>query len=322
VEDYRAGRTEQAGRAAEGAGAASGHFWARYLSGLCHLQGRRWEPARAELTICVNQKTGLSGRCCCAALRSVNWLHAIESRRPGDPLQGPDAESVRVNRQASDDAFAAGELTSTRRSPRTWTRGPLCRPGQPGCCWSVRSAGRAVQDWNGGQVNPSAYQGYVNLSGRCRERGVPRGAGRAGPHHPARSGAALLYESRARLHLQRQDRAAAGPTSRRPWRATRAMPGRFNCIQPGGAWPVVAPEEKYRRLSVLRAGEATEAGLLLAERFRPKHCWPGARGRGRLALDRYLVSSREPVPEVFRARGLLTPGLGSYRRPSTCTVSV
>jgi tetratricopeptide (TPR) repeat protein len=53
-------RAEQFDKASRACGEAlrfqEDHFWVRYLRGLCHLRARSWVEAKADLTVCLNQR--------------------------------------------------------------------------------------------------------------------------------------------------------------------------------------------------------------------------------------------------------------------------
>jgi len=184
-----------------------GHFWARYLQGLCYLRAGEWVEAKAALTICLSRRP------------SFAWARVLRGCAAAE-LYRHDKSPGRLKEARADFDQA---LRSDRGMPVQYAG--LVNRGVLFTC--ARDWPRAVADLEAAiKVKPSDYQAYVNLS-QAYEGSEALDKARASLNQAieqASSGArsaggspasfageppalraptlAELYETRARLHLR------------------------------------------------------------------------------------------------------------------------
>jgi tetratricopeptide (TPR) repeat protein len=301
------------------------HFWAWYLQALCHLNTRQWGEAKAELSACLSRQPELFWP----------WLLRATARSVLGEWEAAEDDFAQALRRAADPL--------ERWAART-NRGAMWVGRQR---WS-----EAVTDLREAIAERcDAYEGYVNLAQAYRGRGVlaqsAAGAstvgllGSAPGQGPLMAASALvpgrtqdldaavaeldralalrrddarLYATRARLQLDRGDRAAA----QRDFKQAIAH-------EPRGSTSerlVSAYVELGHLQHLARDYEAALTSLQAALRLRPDYA-PALRQCAEThlalkhyreageALDRYLLSG-PPAPEVYLARGLIHAQLGQY----------
>jgi tetratricopeptide (TPR) repeat protein len=274
------------------------HFWARYVRGLCAVRTERWVEAREDLTACARQNP------------SSVWPRL---------MRGFVASELgfRLAQHKDQAVLAAGEY-ATAEKDFDWA---LRQDGDP----VVRYVGlanrgalhirrgefeKAVEDLREAvAVNPEGFQGYTNLSrayqGLQRWDEALHALDRAIQLRPDW---ALLYDSRARLQLLRQDPAAARADFEQAIarekdgqsiRLVENLAELGRLLQREGRYE--AALARYNRALQLRPG------FILVEPYRAETLLQLKRPReAGQALDHYLASkTAKPTVLVYKSRGLL-----------------
>jgi tetratricopeptide (TPR) repeat protein len=300
LERYRAQQFEEASQCCREVLRQQGsHFWARYVLALCHLRTGHWVEGKAELTVCVNLR-----------------LEFIWPRL----LRGFAASELGFKH--TDKRLAAAEFSAAEEDfnlALKQERDPLVQ--------YVGLANRGVlnirrQRWaeavadlrQAVKVNREAFQAYANLAQALEGQGKWARAKEAldqaikrAPH------LAVLYESRARLHLLRKHRAAARADfeeaiAREP-KGSKSDRLVNNLVELGR---LLHRKHDYSA-ALTRYDRALRLNpdFVLTQRFRAESLLalnrPQEAGE---ALDRYLAVSREAAAEVYQARGLIYAGTG------------
>jgi tetratricopeptide (TPR) repeat protein len=297
LDSYRRGQFDEARRACgEVLKREDDHFWARYVQALCHLRAGHWAEACADLTALALRRPGFV------------WPRLLRG------FAASELAFTRTDRQQADAEFDAAEVDfnwalQQDRDPLAQyvgltNRGVLHLRRQR---WqeAVRDLRQAIR------VNPEAFPAHANLAQALQ------GLRRWGEALAALDQAiklapdqGVLYESRAKLHLLRRDRAAARADferaiAREP-KESQSLRLVNDLVELGR---LLHQEGKYPE-ALARYDRALQArpGFVVAERFRAETLLklgrPGEAGR---ALDRYLQAKEttQPPVEVYRARGLI-----------------
>jgi tetratricopeptide (TPR) repeat protein len=271
------------------------HFWAQYALATCYLRRRHpGDPlaAKASLTACLGKDPNFA------------WAHVLRGLTHGLLGDLPAAE-------ADYQAALARQPSADARYAIAVNRGVL-RAGKGRFPAAIADLEQAIRD------RPQQYQAYVNLATVYQQRKdfaqaiaqIDRAilVSRKKPRELEPAALALLYRSRAVLHRDRGDSAAA--------------------LRDLDAAIEVAPQAElhaeqaglYRSLGLAsKSLAAWEEALRLRPGYAEAH-----RGRAvallelnRLpeaieALDRYFAQGGRPSAVVYRARGRAKMALGRY----------
>ncbi len=300
LDDYHAGRLDESARSC---GAVlreqPDHFWARYLQGLCHLRGRRWLAAKAELTVCLGRRP------------EFPWPRVLRGFASGElGFQTRDAAEFAAARHDFDDALRDADEPLIRYTA-------LVNRGVLGV--RERQFEAAVADLEEAtRVRPDGFQAYLNLAQARQGLGQLDAAADALDRAVARApDLGLPYEVRAKLHLTRSDAVAAEADLRRL--IAREPDGNRSPRVAGVRLKLgellQAQGHTARALACYDAATAARPELALGHRLRAMALLALDRpGAAAAALDEYLT--REPVvgPDVRYARGLLYARERQYGR--------
>jgi tetratricopeptide (TPR) repeat protein len=296
IERYRVGQYELAGEACrEVLRQQERHFWARYVQALCHLREGSWAYAKAELTVCINQRPEFVWP------KLLRGFAAIElgSTHPSEQLSAAEF------RAAAEDLDSALRQDQDRmvRYVGLANHGVL-NIRQKRWEEAIRYLQEAVKTY------PEGYQGYVNLAlalangGKMEEALAALGAAiQAAPNE------AVLYQSRAELQMRRKH-----------WPEARADFERAIAREPPDANPdnlvelgkLLYRERKYREaLASYDRALQRKPSFVLAQRYRAETLLALSReAEAGLALDRYLEGTQVAPAEVYQARGLIYADAG------------
>jgi tetratricopeptide (TPR) repeat protein/tRNA A-37 threonylcarbamoyl transferase component Bud32 len=303
LERYRAGHYADAAAACrEVLRLQDSHFWARYVQALCHLRLGRWVEGRGELTVCLSQRPAFVWP------RLVRGFASSELGRSYQKKAATDPAFVQL--AAAEFRSAQDDLDTALRQDRSElvqyvglaNRGALnIHRG----IWTdaIRDLRQAVQ------VNKKGFQAYVNLAKALEGLGKLNEAvtelNRAIGLAPE---LAVLYQTRARIHLLRKDHAAARADFE------RAIARHHN------AGETASLVESLVQLGLLlhQDGQFSEAltryeqalrlrpDAVLPERYRAQTLLELDRfAEAGEALDRYLAATREVPADVYSLRGLI-----------------
>jgi Tfp pilus assembly protein PilF len=179
------------------------HFWAQYLQALCQMRLRRWVEARASLTVCLGQRPEFFWARLMRGAVHAEWAAQLEQAHLADEAKSEfalaEADFALGVRQAredqSGDALAA-YVALTNRS--------VLRARQKRWREAADDLKSAIA------LRPKDVQAHVSLAEVYRLTEESKKAveelGRAVGCRPEDGS---LYHRRARLHLQRGDKAAA-----------------------------------------------------------------------------------------------------------------
>jgi lipoprotein NlpI len=259
------------------------HFWAHYVKGLCNLRTERWGETEVELGICLGRGTAYPWL---LSLRGLAYVGLKEIKRA-------EADFAQALADSSDPAFRAAVLTDRSQ----------VRLGQKRLADAERDLREALA------LRPDTASGQAALARLLTLRDDLDGAvtqlDRAvqlRPRDPA------LYSQRARLHVRRNDAAAA----RRDFAQVIASE------PPGSTSPrlVAAHVELASLLGLAGEHKAAlahcDAALALNQDYADAY-----RQRAVVllklnqtqeagdALDRYLKCGGKPDSKIYRARGII-----------------
>jgi tetratricopeptide (TPR) repeat protein len=270
------------------------HFWARYVQALCHLRSGRWLDAKAELTVCINQRPEfvwpklLRG----FAASELGFTYTNEQRAAVE-FSAAEEDLDWALKQDPDPmvhyvGLANQGVLNIRR--RRWQE-------------AVRNLRQAVK------VNPQGFQGYVNLAQALAGEGkLAEAMAELDQAIELAPNLAVLYESRAKLQLRRKNRTAARADfeqaiAREP---PDGKPDRLvnNLVELGR---LLDRERKYSEaLASYDRALQLKPDFVLAQRFRAETLLALNRDtEAGQALDRYLEVTREAPAEVYQRRGLI-----------------
>lgn len=273
------------------------HFWANYLQSLCQLREGRWVQAKAGLTTCLIQRP------------EFVWPRVLRGLAASEIGFKFDESSEMASAEADLDKALTQDQDPLLQYAALVNRGVLfIRQNR----WP-----EAVADFKrAAQVKPDGYQSYLNLAQAYQ--GLKQWDDALAALDDAISRApklSLLYESRAKLQLARDNPKAA----RLDFEAAIAN-------EPPGtkAERLVGNLVELGRLQ-LRAKDADEA-LVTFERalsIRPNDSAIlrlmsetflvlGRNKDAAIALDRHLALSKDATAEVYLARGLLHAQIRQY----------
>lgn len=277
------------------------HFWARYVLALCYLRRARWVDAKAELTVCANQRLEF------AWPRLLRGFAASElGFRHGDRQLAAEEFAA----AAADFDWALGQ----DQDPLVQYAG-LANRG----VLHIRALRwtEAVRDLRAAvQVNPEGFQAYANLAQALQGQKQWDQALQALDQAIQRApGLAVLYENRAHLHLLRRDRQAARadfeqavdrePRDSRSERLVNNLVELGRLLHREGRHDAALAQ--YDRALRLRPE------FTLTERFRAETLLelkrPADAGQ---ALDRYLAATTQPPAVVYQSRGLIHAEMGEW----------
>jgi tetratricopeptide (TPR) repeat protein len=185
VEEYRQGRWGQAVSAFESVlQAQPQHFWGNYYLALSQLRGRRPDLAAARLTTCLGWR------------RDLPWLYLLRGSAWGEMGQFDRAEQ-------DFEAALKGALPEAARYGLYVNRGVL-RVRQGRAADAVEDLRRATA------LRPQQYQGYVNLAqALLQDKKLDEAVRQLDQAIECEPRLASLHATRARVHVLRQDDAAA-----------------------------------------------------------------------------------------------------------------
>jgi len=289
VEEYRQGHWNQAVSAFESVlQSQPQHFWGNYYLALCWLRSSRADLAVARLTTCLGWRPELP------------WLYLLRGSAWGELGQFARAEQ-------DFEAALKGPLPEAARYGLYINRGVL-RVRQGRAAEAIEDLSRATA------LRPQLYQGYVNLAqALVQDRKLDdalRPLDEAIQREPR---LASLYSTRARVHVLRQDDAAA-----------LADLAKALGVEPGRAAPAVAEDHLergrilHRRKDYKGAVRAYDAALALQPRQVRAHRLRAEALLELNSLSEALQSLDEclkhgpPDAAVFRARAAVRTRLGQY----------
>jgi tetratricopeptide (TPR) repeat protein len=308
LKSYREGRLKEAATSCEEVlRLEPDHLWGQYLKALCNLRAKRWGEAKVGLTAVLarSQRSpwplmlrGIAH----GGLLAERLKAGAGAKEPAGLQEFIDAEAdfARALQEAADPALRAAVLTN-------------------------RSAVRLqVQRWQDARTDllkaidlqPKAYQGYVNLAQAHQSRGELDAAVKALDRALELHQDAALYNTRARLQVRRGDRAAA----RRDFEQVlaRQRPETRKELLAGAR--VELAELKHQDGAFEAALADCDAALLTlpdyapAQRQRAKALLASKRYReAGESLDRFLAVERGN-PKAYQARGLIHAGRGEHLR--------
>ncbi len=299
LDEYRAGQFgPAAGSCAEVVRKQPQHFWARYVLALCYLRTGRWVDGKAQVTICIDRRPDLV------------WPRLVRGFAASE-----------LGYKLADEQAAAAEFQSAAEDfdrALKQDRGPLVQyvglANRGVMHIRRRHWAEAVADLRQAvRVNPAGFQAYVNLAQALQGQGRPAQALAALDRAIGlRPDLAVLYESRARLHLLRRDWATARvdfeqavarePRDGRSERLAKDLMELGRLLHREHDYP--AALARYDQALRLRPE------LMLIQRFRAETLLALDRpAEAGLALDRYLAGAREVPARVYRARGLIHAAL-------------
>jgi tetratricopeptide (TPR) repeat protein len=294
LESYQRGNYKQAAQECETALRQQDDcFWSRYLLGICHLRLGHWVEGKAAFTICIHHPS----------LRpSFVWPLLLRGFASSELGHKHKEAAEYAAARADFDQVLAGKRDPLVEYVGLVNRGVLLIRQEQWLA-AVQELKKAIA------VKPEAYQAHLNLG--MALQGLGQGDQALAALNQAVRRApdlAVVYESRARLHLQRNE-----------WPAARA--DFEQAIARDGA--VASPERLANNLVELgrllhREGKNQEAlacydrareirpQLLLAQRFRAEALLALERhDEAGQALDEYLSGASQPAAKVFLARGLI-----------------
>jgi tetratricopeptide (TPR) repeat protein len=283
------------------------HYWARYVLAMCHLRGRRWIDAKMELTLCIKSRP------------EFTWprlMRGFASSELGVLLAKQDLAEVE---------FAQAEIDfrsvlETERDPLTLyvglvNRGVLNIRRQH---WqdAVKDLRQAVK------LHAKGFQGYLNLAQALRglkrwneARAALDEAIRQDPNLP------VLYESRAKLHLELNDRLSARKDFERAIakEPSNSKSDRLvkNLVELGRL-QIRDHHYKDAEASLERALKL-DPRYIVAQRFRAEALLGQNRhAEAGKALDEYMKVAKEPSAEVYKERGLIHAATGQLSSAIQC----
>jgi tetratricopeptide (TPR) repeat protein len=292
MEAYHQGDVGQALALCEGIpGQDALAFWAQYIKALCQLRQKQWLASRFGFDRCLDRRP------------DSPWLlmHRAVARIELHEYAGAEADFTAAL-AAADPASRA--LVLTNRS--------VLRIRQKRWDDAERDLREAIH------LDPGAYQGMVNLARAYQAQhkldaalATLDEAVKMRPNEPA------LYYTRARLQVERGDRAAA----RRDFEQTITTEGPGSASDRSQAARVELAHLEYKDGQYEAALATCDAALKLRPRYAPAH---RERGETLLALSRYreagqaldacLEVESPRTPEVLLARGLVHLRLGEPER--------
>jgi tetratricopeptide (TPR) repeat protein len=279
------------------------HFWARYVLGLCHLRSGRWVEGKAELTILSVRRPEfvwprlLRG----FAASELGHKHQEEGLR--------DAEFAEFKIAGEDfDAVLKQDRTALVQYVGLANRGVL-HFYRKRYADAVRDLREAVR------IKPDGFPAHVNLARALK--GLQRWEEALTALDQAIWQApdlvlAVLYETRARVHLDRKDRPAALDDFEQA--IALEADGQSeqlvnNLLEVGQLLHREHKEEKA--LASFDRALRLRPDRVLAQRYRAETLLaldrPVEAGK---ALDYYLAVTREPAAGVYQTRGLIHAGAG------------
>jgi tetratricopeptide (TPR) repeat protein len=296
LEDYRAGDYNRAAQAcAEAARLRPGHFWARYVEGLCHLRAGRWVEGKAALTVCLDRRPDFV------------WARLLRGFAAGERgvREKVVAEAEFRSARADFDQALAGKAEALVRHVGLVNRGALAiHRGR----WA-----EAVTDLKEAiALNPNGYQARLNLAQAL-----------VGQKKEAEA-LAVLDEAVRRPPEVALVREARGLLLRRLGRADDARLDFQKVIALGPPTAVAVSRlelgQLFEKAGKHDAALAQYDAVLAAQ---PKHPLAqrlrayallalGRRAEAAEALDRYLAQAPNPAAAAYHARGLLHAGAGRH----------
>ncbi|HEY8506620.1 MAG TPA: tetratricopeptide repeat protein, partial [Gemmataceae bacterium] len=284
------------------------HFWAQYLLANCYLRTQRLGEARAALTACLHGRP----RFVWALLHRGFALTQLSAGRP-------DGEAAALLQAAEDDFRRALSLPrDTEAEYVLLVHRGLLRLRQDHVPEAAADFEAAVQ------LRPREFAAHVNLAqARERQGRIEDALHALSRAIEARPGLAMLYRTRARLHLRRGDANAA----------LADLDAAIRLETDPRSAGRLAEDHKERGALLAAAGQTREAlDAFDAALQRRPHYAPALRfkaevlrGLGRprealAALDRYLavvarardehLRKKEPVTRAYLTRAALRIELG------------
>jgi tetratricopeptide (TPR) repeat protein len=330
LEEFQAGRFKEAGEdCTQVLLKQSNHLWARCVRGLCYLHDKHWDLARVDLTACLEQQSDLTpallGRgIAIAEMGARSWDQAVRLHKKAKSevgLTDQETEELKRSERHAGTDFASArsdfdKALAQRLEPLALytavvNRGVLSyRQGR----WAEASADleRAIQ------LNPTAFQAYVNLTqalfaaGRVEEAPamLSKALDRLQDKPELKPLRADLYRLRADLYLDERlgNRQAAQADLEQ---AVALEPGNSksrkladNLVKLG---QLLAREGQHQEaLARFNRALRVRPELLLVERFRAESLLALHQDeKAAEALDHYLHNTDKPEPRVLQARGVL-----------------
>jgi len=298
LERYRAGQLKASAVACEEALQRDPkHFWARYVQALCQLQDGKWADGRAALTICLHQRPDFV------------WARLLRGLAAGKlATRHGDADLF---------AVALADLDQALRQDRTPLVQYVGLVNRGVLFIEQRKWPEAIKDLREAiRLKDDGYQGYLNLAqahqGAKEWDEALTMLNQAIDKTPR---LAVLYESRARLHRERKDTAAARadfekaiglePPANVSLRLAGVLLELGRLLEQGG--DAAAALKRYDEALKVQSDNA------LAHRFQAEALLAlNRRGEAAAALDRYLKLDRDPSVQAYRGRGLLHAQEGQY----------
>jgi tetratricopeptide (TPR) repeat protein/tRNA A-37 threonylcarbamoyl transferase component Bud32 len=316
LESYRSGQIEQAAASCEEVlGKEGDHFWAQYLKALCNARARppRWREAKVGLATCVARRPDSPALLLLLGAAHGELGDALRKKGETAAAQKEFAAAEAVFRRALDGANAP----PLRAAVLTGRGVARIRQGR----WedARRDLLQAID------LQPRAYQGYVNLAQLYQSRGNLDEAVKALDRAIQLRRDPALYNTRALLQVKRRQPELA-----------RADFEQVIALEPAGTR---SPRLAGARVALARLKhEAREYDAALADceaalAVLPDHA-EAHRQRARTllaqgkydqagkALDRYLAGGTR-APVFYQARGLIHFRRGEYARAvDACTRAI
>ena len=297
VQRYRAGQFAVASHASrEVLRQQADHFWARYLLALCHLRVGKWIDAKAELTVCINQKPGFIWPRLMRGLASTEWGYAHRTEPLGEAEFRSAEEDIDASLKDKDRLVQyvglnqRGVLNIRRRR---WEA-------------AVGDLRQALAE------NPNGVHACINLANALQESGkLTEAVAALDQAIKLAPNLTDLYESRASLHLHRKQRPAARDDFQRAIQTLErgngdGQPDRLvkNLVELGR---ILHHERGYTAaLECFDRVLGLKPDHLLTQRLRAETLVALHReAEAATALDSYLSRTQDVPAEVYQLRGLI-----------------
>jgi tetratricopeptide (TPR) repeat protein len=291
LDEYRQGRFAQAVRACDVLLQRDvDHFGAQYLRALCRMRETKWAEARIGLTACLSRRPDFYW---------ARLLRAVATSKGKEGFDLAEADFNEALAQAAADPLARWTVLNNRA-----------------VMWAQRKQwDKAIADLKEGiPLQPDAYQGYLNLALAYQGRKDWEAASAALDQALRRRPDAGMYHTRARLHLLREDPAAA----RRDFEQAIAREPRGSTSERLASDYVELGHLQHRARDYQAALTSFDAALRVVPDYPPAH---RLRAETLLRLDRYVdagqaldlfLAKGKPTWDVYQARGLLHVKQGNY----------
>ena len=316
LESYRKGQYEAAAASCEEVlGKEGDHFWGQYLKALCNAQAKppRWDLAKVSLATCVARRPGSPALLLLLGAAHAELGAAVARKGQGAAAGKEFTAAHDVFRRALDRA----DTPSLRAAVLTGRSALHIHQGH----WDEarRDLLKAIE------LQPKAYQGYVNLAQAYQSRGDLDAAVGALDSALGLHRAASLYNMRARLQMKRgKTDLARGDFEQIIAREPAAAPS----ARLAGAHVELAHLDHLARKFDLALAHC-EAALVVLPEYAAAHRQRAETlvalekyDRAGKALDRYLAGrTRDPI--FYRARGMIHFRRGEYARAvDLCTRAI